>query len=128
MARVQHLKISDDTAIRLLTLVYNGAEASEKLFAGSPAVYRRRWDIVLQCLGVPTSCLLTPGGLRGGGAVSLFRSGLSISNLLWHMRIQHASTLESYLQEVTAITALTKIPQDDLKRIRLTSTFFSFLT
>ena len=57
-----------------------------------------------------------PGSLRAGGAVHLHRSGESIFDLLWAMRLQHQHTLSSYLQEVTASSIL---PSLDLNSITL---------
>jgi hypothetical protein len=127
-AKVQHLKIECGTVVRLLSQTYGEVDAATPLFPGSASVFRRRWDFLLRALSIPASCKLTPGGLRGGGAVHAFRQGLSIPDLLWKMRIQHAATLEAYLQEVTAITALTQMPDVARQRVMTASTFFPFLS
>ena len=127
-AKVQHLKIDNAVVVRLLSMTYEDVDGATALFPGSASVFRRRWDFLLRALCVPVACKLTPGGLRGGGAVHAFRQGLSIPDLLWKMRIQHASTLEAYLQEVTAITALKQLPDEAKRRVSTASTFFPFLS
>ena len=57
------------------------------------------------CVKEPKIVLL-PGGLRGGGAVREYKAGAEISSLMWRMRIRHMATLESYLQEVSAVSVV----------------------
>lgn len=109
-ARVQHVKISTPYVVKLLSAVFGGAAPHELLFHGSAQVYRKRWDYLLRLLQVPAEINITPGGLRGGGAVAFYRRGGSIADLTWVMRLRQMSTLESYLQEVAAISALTDLP------------------
>eukprot|EP00439_Symbiodinium_sp_Y106_P044345 s5974_g5.t1 len=62
------------------------------------------WNVLLRHLDVPVGLRLTPGGLRGGGAVQRYRAGAAPSDLQWAMRLRHLGTLEHYLQEVAAIS------------------------
>ncbi|CAE7267590.1 unnamed protein product [Symbiodinium microadriaticum] len=66
---------------------------------------RRRWDFLLEALGLDR-CELTPGGLRGGGAVWAYHHGTAIADIQWRMRLKHQHTLVHYLQEVAALNAL----------------------
>lgn len=109
-ARVQHVKITTPYVVRLLSVVFSGAAPDELLFHGSAQMYRKRWDYLLKLLQVPSEINITPGGLRGGGAVAFYRRGGSIADLTWVMRLRQMSTLESYLQEVAAISVLTDLP------------------
>eukprot|EP00435_Cladocopium_sp_Y103_P055244 s81_g18.t1 len=118
LARVQHLKISSPIVVRLLALVYRDADGDEQLFHGTPHVYRQRWDCLLKLLLVPPDLRITPGGLRGGGAVAWYRKGGSISELLWLMRLKQIATLEAYLQEVSAISLLTNLPSASRRALR----------
>ena len=127
-AKVQHLKITNVHAVKLLNLVYQGAAKDELLFFGSASVFRRRWDFLLQKLEVPTSVHVTPGGLRGGGAVASYRKGAAISDLLWAMRLRQIATLESYLQEVAAMSLLTELPSSSRRAIRSAASLYAFLT
>ena len=65
--KIQHMKIQDAQAVRVLEIVYKNAPSDTMLYGASPAVYWRRWDHLLQLLGVSLPHVrLTPGGLRGG--------------------------------------------------------------
>ena len=94
------------------------------LLFGSFSVFRRRWDHLLRILQVPASVKATPGGLRGGGAVSAYRKNISIQNLVWRMRIKHIVTLEAYLQEVAALSLLTDLSDDCRRSIQAARSLF----
>ena len=109
-ARVQHASFSDEVFIQFLQTLLQRHGSREKISGVSASAFRRRWDCVLSALLVPKSCQLTPGGVRGGGCVSAFQQGCDISTLLWKMRLKQISTLENYLQEVTASTLVATLP------------------
>eukprot|EP00439_Symbiodinium_sp_Y106_P034509 s3508_g4.t1 len=90
---------------------------TEPLFSGSASTFRRRWDFILKQLGVPEALKLTPGGLRGGGAVYLYQQQTPVQDLLWRMRLRSANTLESYLQEVAAVSVLPSLTASTRARI-----------
>ncbi len=101
-SRVQRVKIVRPKAVELLSEVYGATPACEKLYHGSPSMFRNRWNLLLKWLELPQEIRLTPAGLRGGGAIELYRGGESISNIQWrmrirHMRIRHQVTLEAYV-------------------------------
>lgn len=50
-------------------------------------------------LKISASLKLTPGSLRGGGAVSAHRRKVPISDIMWKMRIVHMKPLTFYLQK-----------------------------
>ena len=107
--RLQHATIKHADLVAFLDFVYGAADPDTPLFPASSSSFRRRWDRALLALGVPKKVGLTPGGLRGGGAVNAFREGETLPSLLWRMRLRHLSTLESYLQEVTASTVIPQL-------------------
>lgn len=123
-ARVQHVKIENRYVIKLLATVYRGVEPSEKLYDGSAHVFRRRWDFLLKLLQVPVEINVTPGGLRGGGAVSFYRKGGGIADLTWAMRLKQMATLENYLRGVAALSLLTDLPSASRRSIRCASSFY----
>jgi hypothetical protein len=91
-----------------------------------PGGFRRLWNAVLEALSIPSSLGLTPGGLRGGGAVSEFLSnGGDIQKIIWRMRLQHARTLEHYLQEVTARSILPRLSAQFRRKVLLGSQAFA---
>ena len=102
--RVQHVAVNFDGSLRDFFLrTWSSLKKGDKLFGGSPWMYRKRWDSLLRALGIPADFKLTPGGLRGGGAVSAYRRGDPVSEIQWRMRLQHLGTLAFYLQEVSAL-------------------------
>ena len=123
-ARVQHLKVVEKRAIRLLEAIYGLQEKEDKLYHGSPSVYRTRWDYLLRMLQIPVELRLTPSGLRGGGSIELYRKGESIANIQWRMRIRHLNTLESYIQEVAAVSLLPELGPLVAERIKKFSQLF----
>ncbi|CAE8592212.1 unnamed protein product, partial [Polarella glacialis] len=109
-AKVQHSKIVGVDVVAFVVAVFASLPRSEKLYPGTASHYRRRWDAILKALEVPPCLKLTPGGLRGGGAVAAYRHGTPVSDILWRMRIKHMQTLESYLQEVAAESIIPSLP------------------
>ena len=49
-AKVQHMKISEPSAVRLLERVYGQLDGDQPLYAGSASQYRRRWDFPIDLL------------------------------------------------------------------------------
>ena len=126
-ARVQHLKIEAGPAVDILCKVFEGCETNSLLYEGSPGVFRKRWDFLLEQFGVADRLHVTPGGLRGGGAVSCYRRGLPVTDIVWRMRLKQVSTLEAYLQEVAAVSLLTELPESSRKSIKSAASLFDFL-
>ena len=122
----QHLRIDDPVAVKLLEKIYCDAVPDVLLFAGSPSIFRARWNYLLKLLRIPSLCRLTPGGLRGGGAVESYRRGVHLGSIQWLMRLKSSQTLESYIQELAAVSALTNLPADVLYSVRCCSKLFDF--
>ena len=71
VARCQHAKVSDRTAILVFEVTFGGLDPRQALSDCTHASYRRRWDEILQFLGVPcteASGGPTPGIVRGSRA------------------------------------------------------------
>ncbi|CAE7507505.1 unnamed protein product [Symbiodinium necroappetens] len=116
--KVQHTRVSDARAVELIERAFVNLDAEDLLWPSSPSTYRYRWDFLLRQLDVPRGLALTPGGLRGGGAVQRYRLGVTPGELQWAMRLKHISTLEHYLQELAAVTALTEVSDHGRSRIK----------
>ncbi|CAE7214139.1 unnamed protein product, partial [Symbiodinium necroappetens] len=112
--KVQHIRIDDPSAMELITIAFKDLQPAEPLFPLSPSAFRSRWDHCLRVLG--GAVLVTPGSLRGGGAVSAYHRGVPIQDIQWKLRLKHMATLEHYLQEVAALGALNEA-SDDAKRL-----------
>ena len=117
-AAVQYTTIDDPLAVRLISRIWQQLDSSSRLFSISPGSFRRRWDSILYVLGVGKEHGITPGSLRGGGAVCAHKRGVHIQDLLWKMRLQHARTLGYYLQETTAVSLLPMLSFEKREAIR----------
>ena len=115
---VQHTKISDLAVAKFLQFAFGNLNRSERLYGGSPSSFRKRWDLLLKFLMVPTSLGLTPASLRSGGAIHAYRSNQEIAKILWRMRIRHQDTLQHYLQEMGAASIFSELPSSSRKRIQ----------
>ena len=116
--KVQHSKISDPATVEFVTWLFEDLDPSAALYPSSAGTYRRRWDKVTEALEIPVSAQLTPGSLRGGGAVHLYHSGLQVTDLLWRLRLRHLATLESYLQETAAAGVFAALPENTKNNVR----------
>ena len=125
--KIQHIRVDDAAAMELLTVAFSGLPLSEKLFPFSPAAFRTRWDRCLRALALDSSVALTPGGLRGGGAVSAYHRGTPVADIQWKLRLKHMATLEHYLQEVAALSALGKVSEDAKTYIRAALQLYPYL-
>ena len=126
-AKVQHLRVVDETACRILSLLLRKLPEDAALFESSHYQYRKRWNVLLQILSIPSSCRLTPGGLRGGYAVWAYRAGYGIQDIMWSLRLRSQVTLEAYLQEAAALNCFATLPADVRSSVIAASKFFSFL-
>ena len=122
--KVQRICIKDVDFCIFLEHVLSRAPPEDLLYRGSPSSFRKRWDELLLMLAVPRSLRLTPGGIRGGGAVKAYREGVSIADLMWRMRIRHSATLEAYLQEVAALSSLTTLSAESRRRLAAANAFY----
>ena len=128
-AKVQYSTVVEPCVVDFLCKVWDELEPEELLYTGSQGAFRSRWDAILMKLQIGREHRLTPGGLRGGGAASLHRKGLGLSELMWRMRLQHAQTLGYYLQETAAVSLLPSLPKPVRHRIHvLQEVFPHFLT
>ncbi len=107
---VQHSRIRDPLAVAWASLVFRDIPRDQLLYPASPSTFRKRWDVLLAALGVPSSTQLTPGGVRGGGAIFMYHSDLPLLEILWRMRLRQLSTLESYVQELAAENLFVNLP------------------
>ena len=126
-ARVQHMRISDSYASRLISRLFGGLELHSPLCGYTPYQYRKRWNMVIETLGFQKPFQLTPGGLRGGAAVFHYRLGKPIQDLMWMLRLRSQTTLESYLQEVASLNILAQLPAHGRASVLCSASTFPFL-
>ena len=118
-ARIQYSTLAQSEFLPFVVDTWSRLDMDELIYGGSPSAFRSRWDRILAHLGVAKLHRLTPGSLRGGGAVWAHKSGIGISELMWKMRISHLPTLSHYLQEVTCLSVLPALPPGVRERILL---------
>lgn len=124
---VQHSRIREPLAVEWMTKVFRNIPADQLLYPASPSTFRKRWDVLLRHLGVPTSARLTPGGVRGGGAIFLYHTDLPLLEILWQMRLRQLSTLESYVQELAAENTFAELPNSCKEKLQACAALFPHL-
>ena len=55
-ARIQHMKVTDQYVVRLLTIIFSDFDRNVLLYYGGAGVYGRRWDYLLKLLKSPPWC------------------------------------------------------------------------
>eukprot|EP00439_Symbiodinium_sp_Y106_P038682 s1227_g4.t1 len=126
-ASVQHTQVKGPGYIvEFIRATFQGLPPDGPLYAGSPNMYRRRWDALLRALWIEPAHRLTPGSLRGGGAVRAYRSGEPLNEVQWRMRLRHQVTLGYYLQEVAALSILPALSGPARERVRSSAAFLPF--
>eukprot|EP00438_Fugacium_kawagutii_P018478 Skav222409 [mRNA] locus=scaffold4005:148863:154871:+ [translate_table: standard] len=124
---VQHTKISDAQTISFCRVIFEGLDATDRLYPSTSSTYRKRWDVLLQTLGIPLELRFTPGSLRGGGAVHKYRSGAAITDVMWSLRLKRVETLQHYLQEATASLSLAFLLLGSKLNVQSLAAYFPFL-
>ena len=125
--KVQYATCKLPSVVKLLCKAWQRLDTSDLLCGSSPSSFRRRWDALLKHLGIDKKLRLTPGSLRGGGAVAAHKQGQPIQDLMWSMRLQHQKTLGYYLQEVTAASILPSLSAETRSKIQLLRDAFEVL-
>jgi len=121
-ARKQHSKIDDKVVLDFVTHVFGKLPSDARLFGVSASAYRRRWDLVLAKLGVPSSMLVhgaTPGVLRGSGATALYLQTEDLNLIQWRGRWAQLKTVEHYIQEVGAQSLLSTLSAETRDLVKL---------
>ena len=126
LGKIQHTKVDDAHVTAFCEGVFGGLPWHERLYPGSPASFRRRWDTLLAALQVPKKLRLTPAGLRAGGAVFAYRQDIELQKLLWRMRLSNLQTLQHYVQEVGAESVVVQLPPRARELVSTSSSFFEF--
>ena len=112
LGKIQHVKIDHPGVSVFLQSMLGSLSGEDKIYPGTPGTFRRRWNILLQALSIPSDFRLTPGSLRPGGTVALYRKGVAIHDILWALRLKHLETLQHYLQEVSTDMTLFDLPRE----------------
>ena len=126
LGRVQHAKIRDAQVSKFLSDTFRSCIGSEYLYPGSGGAFRTRWNTLLRVLGVPGHFHFTPGCLRAGGTVYLYKQGTPIMDILWMLRLKNLETLQHYLQEISTEVTMIDLPVEAKSLISSLSLLFAF--
>ena len=129
-ARRQHCKIDDPLAVQFIDRLIGDCSGSEVIFPAGTTAYRRRWNAILEKLGIPylqqqDGC--TPAVLRGSGATHMFLQTEDIPRVQWRGRWAQAKTLEFYIQEAAAQSMLARMAPEAFKQVKFLSQFAASL-
>lgn len=129
VARHQSSRIDPVDVIRLLTAVYRNSNRDSKLWNYSSTTLRRRLNLLLKALGLPTerSYGVTPydlGSFRPGGATFLLQLFEDAEFVRRRGRWVSAKVLEVYLQEISTATFQSRISDTARRRIEEVSQCF----
>ena len=116
-ARQQYTRIEGAAEVRYLEATFGHMDPHAALLDLSTRLFRKRWDALTSAFGLHRNTF-TPGGMRGGGAVSFFRASRDIALLMWQMRVKGQSTLAHYLQETSTQTSLLDLSPEVCNRVR----------
>ena len=114
-ARVQHCKLNQEAIVRFVEKVLRPPNPGARIFEGSPSSFRRRWDFVMERIGVPKKIRIT---------VWCYRAGVPLTDLCWQMRISSVTTLGCCLKEVAAESVLAGLRPEVVLNIKAIRDFF----
>ncbi|CAE7829752.1 unnamed protein product [Symbiodinium sp. CCMP2592] len=119
-ARHQSLRVDQPQLLRVLTLAFGSLEPSEKLWSFSGSTLRNRFQKLMLALRlgpgiVPKVRDFDMGSLRAGGATWLMDATENPDYVRRRGRWITTKVMEIYVQEVTALTFLPRLP-DDVKQ------------
>ena len=121
-SRIQHIKIVDPKAVSLLErLFWREARRVSALSSDGLSLPLQ----VEQATGSSHRPSRTPQ--RRGGAVQSYIKGTAITEIQWRMRLKHLQTLEFYLQEVGAASALASLSETCSRKVRSVGSCYEFL-
>ena len=123
--RIQHVKVDNPDAVRALEGVFSNLNDFLGLWPHSASAFRNRWDKILLALQLPKEAWPTPASCRGGGAIMAYKRGEPIANICWKMRLVAQTTLESYLQELTAENYMVGLPSHTKRRIKHAASLYA---
>ena len=118
----QQLARSDERwVVSLADAVFGPLPADSPLWQGSTYAFRKRWKCIGEALAIPTGGKgITPASLRAGGVTAYYLSTEDIPRLLRRARWATAQQLTTYVQEVSPLEFLSKLPiahRDRLTRL-----------
>eukprot|EP00434_Breviolum_minutum_P022891 symbB.v1.2.020196.t1/scaffold1681.1/size106035/7 len=121
-ARHQSTRLDIPDLLKLVTLIFGRLPPHFPLWPFSPQTFRNRFRSVLSALDMPTEhsrdlkCL-DPGSLRAGGATWLMQTTDNGELVRRRGRWQNHRIMEVYIQEVSSLLYLQKLPRPTRDKI-----------
>ena len=129
MARHQSAKVEQSGLVELLHLAFADLEPPSRLWAQSPQTLRRRFDLVLERIGLPTARRvqkqLDLGSFRPGGATFILSQTEDSELVRRRGRCASQRVMEIYIQEVQATVYFPSLPAELRQRIMNLAQCFS---
>ena len=131
MARHQSARIEHSDLVELVTLAFEDAERGRRLWPQSPQTLRRRFDLALERIGLPTQRQgqrpLDLGSFRPGGATHLMMTSENSELVRRRGRWASQRVMEIYIQEVTASLYYPSLPIELRERIMCLAQSFTWV-
>ena len=129
MARHQAARVEQSDLVQLISLAFGGLAPQCKLWPQSSQTLRRRFDLVLERLGISTTRSkhrpLDLGSFRPGGATHLLSATENSEFVRRRGRWASHRVMEIYIQEVTACTFFPSLPLEVRQRVLTTAQAFT---
>ena len=109
IGRNQVAIIRDKPTLRWLSWWMDGVGDDALLMPGGPPAFRAVLDSALAAAQLPARAF-TPASLRAGGATHLFQQNVEVARIRIAGRWKSLASLDHYIQEASATTALTQLP------------------
>lgn len=129
-ARHQSTRLDIPDLLNLVTVIFGRLPPHFPLWPFSPQTFRNRFRSVLSALDLPTEhtrdlkCL-DPGSLRAGGATWLMQTTDNGELVRRRGRWQNHRIMEVYIQEVSSLLYLQKLPKPTRDKIIEVAQFFN---
>ena len=127
--RHQAAKVEAQDLVQVVSVAFEKLSASEKLWPLSPQTLRKRLDLLLSQIGASPpprgTRALDLGSFRAGGATYLLQQTQDSELVRRRGRWASARVMETYLQEIAAVTYLPAVPAGQKARIFAISAGFS---
>ena len=128
-ARHQSTRLDIPDLLEVVTLIFQDLPPHYPIWPFSPQTFRNRFRSVLSALSLPTThtpsikCL-DPGSLRAGGATWLMQMTDNGELVRRRGRWQNYRIMEVYIQEVSSLLYLQKVPNEGREKVLQTAQCF----
>ena len=121
--RRQLARSDEQWVIALMEAVYRTADPDSRLWPGSDAAFRRRWDAIGKVLWICTQVGkgVTPASLRAGGITAHYLATEDLTRLQRRARWNDLQQIATYVQEVSPLEFLARLGEARRRQLELTA-------